>query len=82
MKAKMTITRETSVGIYDNCRDIARIYPDRTVATLAGVRWVGNTGAYHEYRYRLDGEPHRKILVAMADDAQALAWEIIVSAMR
>ena len=75
-----TITRDTSVGIYDNCTDIARFYPDRTVATLAGVRWIGNTGGYHEYRHRIDGEAHQRILAAMADDADETAWEIIYAA--
>jgi hypothetical protein len=77
-----TITRDTSVGIYDNCTDIARIYPDRTVATLAGVRWVGNTGGYHVYRHRIDGEAHQRILAAMASDADETAWEIIYAATR
>lgn len=74
------ITRDISVGIYDNCTDIARIYPDRTVATLAGVRWVGNTGGYHEYKYRIAGDAHKRILAAMADDAVETAWEIIYEA--
>jgi len=70
------ITRDVSVGIYNNCTDIARIYPDRTVATLAGVRWVGNTGGYHEYKHRITGAAHQRILAAVARNAE-LAWEII-----
>ena len=77
-----TITRETSVGIYDNCTDVARIYPDRTVATLAGVRWIGNTGGYHEYKHRIAGEAHRRILAALADGAKETAWKIIEASTR
>jgi len=74
-----TITRETSVGIYDNCSDIARIYSDCTIAKLAGVRWIGNTGGYHEYRHRIAGEAHQRILAAVALDSES-AWEIIYDA--
>lgn len=76
-----TITRATKVGIYENCTDIARIYPDRTVATLAGVRWIGNTGGYHEYKHRIDGAAHKRILAAMADGAEDSAWGEIYSAV-
>lgn len=76
------ITRSTNVGIYDNCMDVARIYPDRTVATIAGIRWVGNTGGYHEYKHRIDGDAHKKILAAMADGAEDTIWDIIYAATR
>jgi hypothetical protein len=72
-----TIRRPTSVGIYDNCAHVARIYADRTVATIAGVQWVGNTGGYHESKYRITGSAHAAIVAAMSDDAQETAWNII-----
>lgn len=75
-----TITRDTNVGIWDNCMDVARIYPDRTVATIAGVRWTGNTGSLHNYKHRIVGSAHEAILAAMQDDADETAWEIIYAA--
>lgn len=40
-KLLYTIERDCQVGIYENCTAIARIYEDRTVATLPGVKWIG-----------------------------------------
>jgi hypothetical protein len=74
------IERDISVGIYENCIDVAQIYEDRTVATLAGVRWVKNTGGYHEYKHRISGTHHEAIKAAAADDCAETVWEIIHAA--
>lgn len=72
-----TITKTVSVGIYDNCEQVARIYDDRTVATIPYVKWVGSTGGYAEHKIRITGKAHEDILAAMSDDAEDTAWEII-----
>lgn len=75
-----TITRDTQVGIYDNCQDIVRVYEDRTIARLAGVKWIGNTGGYHEYKYRIDGALHDKIVAAAADDCEETVFALVARA--
>lgn len=75
-----TISRDTQVGIYDNCEDIVRVYEDRTIAHMAGVKWVGNTGGYHEYKYRIDGRLHDKIVAAAADGADETVFSLVAEA--
>ena len=72
-----TITRDKSVGIWDNCTDVARVYDERTVATIEGVRWIGNSGNLHEYKYRITGKAHEQILAALEDGCDETAWAII-----
>lgn len=72
-----TITRNLQVGIYDNCQQIARIYADRTVATIPYVKWVGNTGGYAERKIRIAGAAHDEISAAIEDSADDTAWDII-----
>jgi len=43
-----------TVGIYENCAWSIRLYEDRAIVRMPGVRWQGNTGGYHLYRSRLD----------------------------
>jgi len=76
-----TIERDCQVGIYDNCTAVARIYEDRTVATIPTVRWVGNTGGYHEGKHRITGREHEDIKAAMADECDDTAWELIYNAI-
>ena len=72
-----TIKRDCQVGIYGNCTAIVHIYEDRTVAILPKVRWIGNTGGYHEAKYRITGKAHEEIKAYMVDDAEDSAWSII-----
>ena len=44
-----------TVGIYDNSTWRVRLYADRAVVTMPTVKWRGNTGGYHEDKYRLTG---------------------------
>ena len=74
------ITNDVSVGIYDNCQQVARIYDDRTVAILPYVKWVGNTGGYAERKFRITGPAHAEILAAINDGADDTAWRIIYAA--
>jgi hypothetical protein len=50
------------VGIYDNCTWRIRLYHDRAVVKMPGVKWEGNTGGYHEYIYRIVGDDHAMLL--------------------
>lgn len=77
MKLLHTITRDVDVGIYENCTATARIYEDRTVATLPEVKWHGNTGGYHDGKYRITCKAHEQIVACMADECEDSAWRII-----
>lgn len=74
-----TLQRDVSVGIYDNCEDVVRVYEDRTIAHLSGVRWVGNTGGYHCYKHRIDGATHQRIVAAAKDEADDTVWDLVYS---
>lgn len=76
-----TITMPVHVGIYNDCQAIARVYEDRTVATIPTVRWIGNTGGYHEGKHRIAGADHESIKAALADDCEDTAWKIIYGAI-
>jgi len=77
MKLLYTIREATKVGIWDNTEQVARVYEDRTVATMPYVRWVGNTGGYAEYKVRITGKAHTAIVAALDDGAETTAWRII-----
>ena len=76
-KLLYTITAKTKVGIWDNCTQVARVYEDRTVATMPYVKWIGNTGGYAEYKVRITGKAHTDIIAALNDAAETTAWRII-----
>jgi len=46
---------QINVGIYDNCTWTIRLYEDRAIVRMPGVKWTGNTGGYHLYRTRETG---------------------------
>ena len=75
------IEKDTSVGIYDNCQNIARIYPDRTIVHQPGIKWDGNSGTLHTYKHRITGDAHADILKAVTEDEDGMgdqtAWGII-----
>lgn len=74
-----TIRRERQVGIYDG-EDVVRVYEDRTVAHLAEVKWVGNTGGYHVAKHRIDGKFHNKIVAAAADGCDETVFDLAAEA--
>lgn len=74
-----TIEKSVQVGIYDNCTQSARVYEDRTIATLPYVKWVGNTGGYAEEKRRLTGAQHAAILSLLEDGAEDDAWDVIAT---
>ena len=63
---------QINVGIYDNCEWTIRLYEDRAIVRMPGVKWVGNTGGYHLYRTRETG---RKLAGLLALAAQEKADE-------
>ena len=75
-KLLYTITERTQVGIWD-CTQVARVYEDRTVATMPYVKWAGNTGNYAEYKVRITGQQHDNIRAALEDGAETTAWRVI-----
>ena len=43
-KSPCTIYKDVSIGIWDNCQYIARIYKDKIIIISPCVKWAGNTG--------------------------------------
>lgn len=73
-----TITRDTSVGIYDNCEYVARIYKDKIIVVSPYVKWVGNTGGYAESKNAIRNQKTvDSVIQALADDCEDDAWDII-----
>ena len=73
-----TITMDCTVGIYDNCEYVARIYTDRVVVTSPYVKWVGNSGGYAERKERItDADVLASVRAALADAAEDSAWGAI-----
>ena len=56
------------VGIYDNCTWTIRLYEDRAIVRMPGVKWEGNTGGYHLYRTRETGRILRELLALAAEE--------------
>ena len=69
-------TWSLNVGIYDNCTATVRLYEDRAIVRMPGIKWQGNTGAYHLYRSlidssnRTDAEMLAQLLRIAANEAQ------------
>ena len=59
-----------SAGIFENCRAIIRLYPDRAVYHYDGIRWIGNTGGCHRYHVRIEGAAHADLLALAAAEIE------------
>jgi len=72
-----------NVGIYDNCTWTIRLYEDRAIVRMPGVKWTGNTGGYHLYRTRETGRKLAALLAiaeretADAEDYSDEALEVV-----
>jgi hypothetical protein len=85
--ASTTLVAEWSgsinVGIYDNCTWSIRLYEDRAIVRMPGVKWQGNSGGYHLYRTRETGRKLAELLAiaaresADAEDYTADALEVV-----
>lgn len=77
-KTLYTITKDVSVGIWDNEQYVARIYPDKIIVETPSVRWVGNSGSLHIYKNAIrHAACISKVLEAMADGCEEEAFELI-----
>ena len=62
------------VGIY-NSQYKARMYRDKIIITVPCVRWVGNTGGYHERKEAIRDQAIVDAVMADYDDGcMASAW--------
>ena len=68
------------VGIYDNCSK--RVYSGGTRLKIEvdGIRWVGNTGGFHVYKYFIDKKEGEKLIEKITSyDADEASMEDLVS---
>jgi hypothetical protein len=74
---KYTISKDVDVGIY-NGTYVARVYNDKIIVVTPTVRWVENTGTYHEVKEAIrDPDVIRMVLEDLADDCEDDAWRHI-----
>lgn len=79
---KYTITKPVQVGIYDS-EYVARIYADKIIVVTPTVRWVGNSGGYHEVKESIrDQKTVDAVIIDMADDCEDSAWAAIGRALQ
>jgi hypothetical protein len=77
-KPLFTIRKDTSVGIYDNCEYIARVYGDKIIVISPYVKWRGNTGVYAESKNAIrTPEVINEVFQDLTDDCEDGAWEKI-----
>ena len=78
MKPLSTITKNVSVGIWDNEEYVARIYKDKIIVVSPYVRWINNSGNldYRKESIR-DQKTVDRIIKELDDDCEDTAWEII-----
>jgi hypothetical protein len=82
MKTTYTITKDTKVGIYDNCEYVARVYADKIIVISPYVKWVGNTGGYAEAKEAIrDQKIVAAVLKDLSDDCEDSAWTKIGRAL-
>ena len=74
-KPTNTITKDVTVGIYDNCEYVTRIYADKIIVVTPYVKWIGNTGSYAERKDAIrDQCTIDAVLADLADDCEESAW--------
>ena len=77
-KPKYTITKEVTVGIYENCKYIARIYTDKIIVIIPYIKWVNNTGGYDERKEAIhDQKIIDAVLADLSDECDDSAWHKI-----
>lgn len=73
------ITKDVRVGIYDTCKDVARIYTDKIIVITPYVKWVGNTGGYAERKAAIrDQGVIAAVRADLADACEESAWAKIL----
>lgn len=86
MKPNRILTNDAhQVEIYDNCWDTLRVYKTFATLTIAGTKWVGNSGGYHEYKHRIEGDDfaalQNLLTLRDADEDLVKAEEIVDAAV-
>lgn len=78
MKPMYTITKDVSVGIWNNEKYVARIYKDKVIVVSPYVRWVNNSGNldYRKESIR-DQKTVDRIIQELNDDCEDTAWGVI-----
>lgn len=77
MKPQYTITKEIQVGIYES-EQVARVYPDKIIVVWPTVKWVGNSGGYHEEKHAIRNQSIvDAVRQDLADECEDSAWEKI-----
>jgi len=72
------ITKDVTVGIYDNSEYVANVYTDKIIVTTPYVKWAGNSGGYAERKESIrDQRVIDAIIKEITDDAEDTAWELI-----
>lgn len=73
-----TITKDVSVGIWDNEQYVARIYKDKVIVVTPYVKWVNNSGslAYSKQSIR-DQKIVDNVIAEIKDDCEKSAWSLI-----
>ena len=61
---------QVKVEIYDSCTWRVRLYSDRAVVLMPTTKWVGNTGGYHEDKYRVVGNAHAQLLQIAREETE------------
>lgn len=62
---------------------IARIYSDKIIISCPTIRWIGNSGSYHEARKSIrDQKIIDSVRAEMADDCEDSAWAAIGRALQ
>lgn len=79
---KFTITKDVSVGIWNDEQYIARVYADKIIVESPCVKWVNNCGslAVSKEAIRNPGVISA-VLADLADDCEQTAWEKIGNAL-
>lgn len=72
------ITKPVKVGIYDNCRYSARLFPEKVIVRTPYIRWVRNSG---NLAIRLQVITHQGIVNRIIQETKKenynSAWSII-----
>lgn len=78
MKPLSTITKDVSVGIWENEEYVARIYKDKIIVVSPYVRWIDNSGNLDYRRESIrDQKTVDRIIKELDDDCEDTAWQII-----
>jgi hypothetical protein len=80
MKPLHTLTRQQSVGIWDNEKFIARVYADKIICVQPYIKWRNNSGTLEYVKYSIrDPEVIGWVLMEIKDGCDDSAIDICES---